>query len=67
MRIHARDLGPPMYLQVHGLSFWKDFCRIVSTEFESGELSGRAQSLARNGHPSADPPRLERRTKRRTL
>ena len=28
-----------------------DFCS-VCTEFNSGEISGREQSLARNGHPS---------------
>ena len=37
----------------------KDFCR-VSTEFDSGEISGRAQSLAPNGHPSILVTTLDR-------
>ena len=30
---------------------------VECTEFDSGEISGRAQSLARNGHPSVGWPR----------
>ena len=47
MRIHTEDLG--LYLWSH----IKDFCGIC-TESDSCEISGRAQSLARNGHPSID-------------
>ena len=43
MRIHTGDLGL--------LSHPKDF-RTVCTEVDSGEISGRAQSLAGNHHPS---------------
>ena len=45
MRIHTEDLG--LYLWSH----IKDFCGIC-TESDSCEISGRAQSLARNGYPS---------------
>ena len=38
------------------LSHPKDFCA-VCTEFDRGEISRRAQSLARNGHPSIWWPR----------
>ena len=39
--------GGGLCLQSHP----KDFCE-VCTEFDCGEISGRAQKLARNGHPS---------------
>ena len=45
IRIHTRDLGL--------LSHPKDLC----TEFDSGGISGWAQSLAINGHPSIWWPR----------
>ena len=44
--------GGGLCLQSHP----KDFCE-VCTEFDCGEISGRAQKLARNGHPSIWWPR----------
>ena len=40
-----------------GTSIYSLIRMIFATEFDSGETSGRAQSLARNGHPSVWSPR----------
>ena len=50
--VHTRSFC--MRKHTGDLSLWShpnDFCT-VCTEWDSGEISGRARSLARNGHPS---------------
>ena len=47
----ACDIFACVYTPVASVVSSEDFCS-VCTEFDSGEISGRAESLARNGHPS---------------